>query len=107
MINRHGVLIDKQVVLENLTRIGSQIFKLLPYNEEGEDWVKPLETLCIEISGLQYLFPNDKDIFTLSCKLEGLRQQAGDIEFMLFRRMIFEMCSLVAVIKAKLAAEGE
>ena len=105
MINRYGVEINKDMVFENLTRIGSQIFKLLPYNEEGEDWIKPLETLCIEISGLQYLFPNNKDIFTLSCKLEGLRQEGKSIEFMLFRRMIFEMCSLVSVIKNKMMEE--
>lgn len=106
MINRHGVEVDTDIILENLSRIGSQIFKLLPYNEEGEDWIKPLETLCIEVSGLQYLFPNSKDIFTLSCKLEGLRQQAGEIDFMLFRRMIFEMCGLVTVIKTKLVEEA-
>lgn len=106
MINRYGIEVSREAILENLTRIGSQIFKLLPYNEEGEDWVKPLETLCIEIAGLQYLFPDNKDIFTLSCKLEGLRQSADDIDFMLFRRMIFEMCSLVGTIKTKLTEEG-
>lgn len=106
MINRYGIETNTNMILENLTRIGSQIFKLLPYNEEGEDWIKPLETLCIEINGLQYLFPNDKDIFTLSCKLEGLRQEGVKIDFMLFRRMIFEMCSLVGTIKNKLIKEG-
>lgn len=105
MIDRNGIDIDKNVVLDNLMRIGSQIFKLLPYNEEGEDWVKPLETLCIEVSGLRYLFPDNKDIFTLSCKLEGLRQESNEIDFMLFRRMIFEMCSLVGTIKTKLMEE--
>lgn len=106
MINRYGIEVDTDMVFENLSRIGAQVFKLLPYNEEGEDWVKPLETLCIEVSGLQYLFPNNKDIFTLSCKLEGLRQQAEEIDFMLFRRMIFEMCGLVSSIKAKLSEEA-
>lgn len=99
MLIRTGVEIDNQVICNNLYRIGNQIFKLLPTREEGKDWVKPLETLIVELSGMNSLFvENQKDLFTLICKLEGMRQDP-DIKFSLYRRTIFECCSLVDGLK--------
>ena len=93
MVTRYGANIDAQVVKSNLYRIRNQIFKLLPMREEEQNWLKPLETLSIELAGMSGLFPDQKDLFTLSCKLEGLRNT--HTEFELYRRTIFECCSLV------------
>lgn len=85
---------------DNLYRIGNQIFKLLPMREEGKDWKKPLETLIIEVLGMSNLFSDQKVLLTLSCKLEGLKD-SDEIDFFLYRRTIFECCSLVEELKKK------
>ena len=94
--------IDNDVILSNLTRILNQTYSLLPKYEEGQEWKKPLETLMLELLGLWGLFPDKEDLLSLVCKMEGLWLKAeteGDIEFMLYRRNIFELCSLIAKIK--------
>jgi hypothetical protein len=93
MLTVYNTYISNQEVSENLTRLCNGIFKLLPMKEEGVDWIKPLETITIEILGLKELLP-ELNLFTLACKLEGLRHME-DIEFPLYRRTIFECCSLV------------
>lgn len=97
MMTLYGADFDAQIVESNLHRIGNQIFKLLPMREEGQNWLKPLETLAIELAGMSNLFPDQKDMFTLSCKLEGLRVTHTD--FPLYRRTIFECCSLIDKLK--------
>ena len=93
-----GIEFNNEVICNNLYRIGNQIFKLLPTREEGKDWIKPLETLIVELTGMSSLFPDQKDLLTLVCKLEGMRQDP-DIKFSLYRRTIFECCSLVDGLK--------
>lgn len=95
----YGINIDKDVVASNLSRILGQVFSLLPKREEGEDWVKPLETLLTELSGMSSLIPDQEGLFQLVCKLEGLRLGGEDIEFPRFRRTIFEACSIVSKLK--------
>lgn len=98
----YDIEIDTITVEHSLTRIGNQIFKLLPMREEEQDWEKPLETLLVELSGMYSLFPNRDDLFTLLCKLEGLRHYKDKIDFMLYRRVIFECCSLIDKIKTQI-----
>lgn len=93
MITDYGTEFSDEVVYGNLKRIGGQIFKLLPAREEGLDWQKPLETLTIELLGMTKLFSDRRDLLTLVAKLEGLRE--ADPDFQLYRRTIFECCTLV------------
>ena len=102
MLCIYDVDIEPIVIKENLTRIGNQVFKLLPMREEEQDWEKPLQTLLVEISGLYSLFPTRDDLFMLLCKLEGLRHYKEEIDFMLYRRVIFECCSLIDKIKSQI-----
>lgn len=95
----YGNEVDTSVLVANLKRLTNQIFRLLPANEEGEDWVKPLETILIEIAGLSALYPANEKLFTLLTKLEGLHSKREEIDFPLFRRIIFECCSLVQDIE--------
>ena len=97
----YGQEVDSSTVICSINRLQGQVFKLLPAFEEREDWIKPLETIIIELSGMSSLFPNQEKIFKLVCKLEGLLAAGNDIEFMLFRRQIFEACSLLTEIKEK------
>lgn len=100
MITVYDIDVDCQAVKDNLYRIGNQIFKLLPMREEEKDWRKPLETLIIELLGMSNLFSDQRELLSLVCKLEGLKD-VDDIDFFLYRRTIFECCSLVNDIKEK------
>lgn len=91
--------VEPQTVEANLTRITNQIFRLLPCLEEDKDWIKPLETLIIELTGMASLIHDEPTLFSLVCKLEGLRLKGADMEFMLFRRTIFECCGIVNSLK--------
>ena len=91
--------VNNEVIAFNLRRLKNQIFHLLPSNEEGEDWLKPLDTIILEMAGLSNLFPDDVKIFELLSKLEGLKAQGKEIEFQWFRRIIFECCSLTQTVE--------
>ena len=93
------VEIDNAAIAFNFSRLKNQIFHLLPSNEEGEDWLKPLDTIILEVSGLANLFPDNVKILELLSKLEGLKVQGETIEFQWFRRIIFECCSLAQTIE--------
>ncbi len=95
----YNIDIDSNAIVSNLTRIGNQIFKLLPMREEGKDWVKPLETLILELSGMSNLFSDQKVYLSLLCKMEGLKICIDDADFMLYRRTVFECCSLVDEVR--------
>lgn len=92
-------VVEGITVEDNLSRLCGQIFKLLPMNEEGKDWIKPLETVTLELAGMAELIPQEKELFSLVCKMEGLKHEGKEIDFMLFRRTIFELCGMVNEIK--------
>ena len=94
-----SIEINNDIINTNLNRIQSQIFKLLPMREEGLDWQKPLETLAVELLGMQKLFPQVEDLVSLVCKLLGLLDKDKEEDFYLYRRTIFECCGLVNKIK--------
>lgn len=92
--------LNKITLGENLERIRGQIFRCLPVYEEGGEWRKPLETLIIELLGIHSFLPENKELLSLICKLEGLRVGTEEeIDFLLYRRTIFEACGLISKIK--------
>lgn len=98
MITIYEIEVDNNNIKENLNRIGNQIYKALCLREEDKEWRKLLETLSIELLGFHSLFPEQLQLFSLVCKLQGLLADE-DIDFMLYRRTVFECCSLVNKIK--------
>lgn len=102
MLVIYDVDIDNSAIQENLKRICNQIFKLLPMREEGQDYIKPTETLIVELLGMAHLLPEVKELFSLVCKLEGLKEGGEEIEFFLYRRTIFECCGIIDQIKRTL-----
>lgn len=64
--------------------------------ENQEDWEKQLDTVIIEIVGMNEIF-SSQFIQVLS-KLEGVRS-IENIDFELFRKTIFECLSLLSQIK--------
>ena len=94
--------VDVEVVRSTLDRMTSQTFKLLPLREEGGEWIKPLATLSLELLGLNALFPNDPSLFSAVCKMEGIKELGEDMDFMTYRRSIFEICGLLSKAKERL-----
>lgn len=60
--------------------------------EHEEDWNKQLETVIIEIAGLNEIFVGQRFLQLLS-KLEGLRTTENTFE--LYRKTVFECITLV------------
>lgn len=100
--NIYDNTVSTQTLVLTWDRLTNQIFRLLPTNEEGQDWIKPLETILIEIAGISSLYPNNLKCFSLLAKLQGIYQEKDNIDFLLFRRMIFECCSLAQEVKKEL-----
>lgn len=61
--------------------------------EHEEDWQKQLDTVVIEITGLNEILIFSPSLLTLLSKLEGLR--VVDIPFTLYRKTVFESISLL------------
>ena len=99
MISVYNIDIDNKAIDKNLVRLQSQIFKLLPMREENQEWGKPLETIILELLGMQGLFSNLEYLIALVCKLQGLIEMNDEADFMLYRRTIFECCGLIDKIR--------
>ena len=93
MITKYYGHVDKETVIKNLHRLIGQVYKLLPYREEGIDWMKPLATIQNELAGMNSLFADyeefNTNLFSLECKLEGLIAGNAKDDFELFRGDIF------------------
>lgn len=99
-------MFDKAAVQNRLNRICNNIYKLLPMREEEQNWVKPLETLIIEIAGYSDFISNFQESFlVLLAKMQGLIKLQDEIDFSLYRRTIFECCNLVNKIQKGLDCE--
>ena len=61
--------------------------------EHEEDWQKHLDTVVVEITGLNEIFVLTPILTQLLSKLEGIRDL--DIPFTLYRKTVFEAISLL------------
>ena len=102
---KYGLYFEKEAILNNIDRITNQIFKLLPNREEGGDWETPLQNLILEISGMEALWTDQTQLFSLLCKLEVLLTLTKEDDFLTFRKLIFESLSLLKKIKEELQNE--
>lgn len=81
-----------QDITASVQRLTNQFWKLIPMREHEEDWQKQLETVIIEVAGLNEIFDNSIFLQLLS-KLEGLR--VVETSFELYRKTVFECISLL------------
>ena len=106
MIIKYNTLIRDEAIQNNLKKLTNQIYKLLPNREENIDWEKPLETIIVELAGMDILLIDRHEIlFPLLCKLEGLFTLTKEDDFLLFRRTIFECLSLMNSLKESLCLD--
>ena len=92
METKYGMKVDKVDFELYLITLKNKIYKLLPLKEEHLDWSKYLNTVIVEVSGLNELFNNQPQLISLLAKLEGLYKLE---DFMLYRRTIFECLNIV------------
>lgn len=90
--------ISSNVLDQNVTRLVNQLWKIIPMRENNEDWARQLETVKIEIAGLNEIFVQDPRFLQLLSKLEGL-QIEKDIDFPVYRKTVFEAISLLQECK--------
>ena len=103
---KYGIIINDDSVQRNLKRLTNQIYKLLPEREEELDWRSPLNTIILELAGMDRLLVDQHDIlFPLLCKLEGLLILTQPEDFYMFRRAIFECLSLMSNLKKNLCQD--
>lgn len=111
-MNRHGIGLEKMepqildkynlnfsedVIKVNITRLTNQLWKLIPMRENEEDWEKQLETVLLEIVGLNEIFIKNPLFLQLLAKLEGLNNK--EISFSLYRKTVFESINLLQELK--------
>lgn len=65
--------------------------------ENDEDWRKQLDTVTLEVVGLNEIFLAYPQFLQLLSKLEGI-QHSEDVEFDLYRKTIFEAINLLQEI---------
>lgn len=99
MVFKDNFEVKTSDVVDNFNRITNQVFKLLPLREEHGDWKAPLETLTTEVKGMTALFDDQKDMFSLVCKMEGLKTLDKEEDFLIFRKTIFECLGLLAKVR--------
>ena len=66
--------------------------------EHEENWQKQLDTVIIEIAGLNEIFLYEPQFLQILSKLEGLKVVEG-LEFSLYRKTIFEIINLLQEFK--------
>lgn len=90
--------LPRETVNKNVMRLTNQIWKLIPMREHNEDWKKQLDTVILEIAGLNEIFIWSPQFLQSLSKLEGLKM-TEDIDFSLYRKTVFEVISLVQEFK--------
>ena len=96
LLNKYGIDIPEEDVNKNVRRLTNQLWKLIPMREHEEDWQKQLDTVILEIAGLNEIFMGSAFLQTLS-NLEALRIKETNFE--LYRKTVFECISLIQEIR--------
>lgn len=92
-MTKYGFEVPTSTLQVTVTRLTNQLWKLIPMRENEENWQKQLETLILEISGMNEVFAEVPNFISLLSKLEGLKIQETTFEF--YRKTVFESISLI------------
>jgi hypothetical protein len=69
-LTKYNFEFEVEVIMKNVRRLTNQLWKLIPMREHEEDWVKQLDTVILEIAGLNEIFITAPQFLQLLCKLE-------------------------------------
>lgn len=95
-MTKYGFEVDNKDLTRDISRLTNQLWKLIPMREHEENWLGQLNTVILELAGLAEVLYCDEKFIILLSKLEGLRKV--DIDFMLYRKTVFETMSLLKEI---------
>lgn len=93
LLDKYDVKFPEETISKNITRLTNQMWKLIPMRENEENWEKQLETVIVEIVGLNEIFVMCPTFLQLLSKLEGLRVK--EMNFELYRKTVFECINLI------------
>lgn len=93
MMSKYGIFIDDEVIASDINRLTNQLWKLIPMRENEENWILQLDSVIVEVVGLNEIFGNKNSFLILLSKLEGLK--ISDTEFKVYRKTVFEAISLL------------
>ncbi len=91
-LNKYNIEISMEDIAKNAQRLTNQLWKLIPMREHEEDWQKQLDTVLLEIVGLNEIFVGPLFLPLIS-KLEGLKIQETEFDF--YRKTVFECISIL------------
>lgn len=92
-MTKYNFAIDNKNIRADIDRLTNQLWKLIPMRENNENWETQLNTVILELAGLNEILNCNEQFLILLSKLEGIR--IYDIDFMLYRKTIFESISLL------------
>lgn len=92
LCDKYEIEFSQETIQKTIRRLTNQLWKLIPMRENDEDWYKQLQTVTLEIAGLNELFISPIFLQLLS-KLEGL--QIKEVNFELYRKTIFECINIL------------
>lgn len=92
LCDKYEIEFSQETIQKTVRRLTNQLWKLIPMRENDEDWYKQLQTVTLEIAGLNELFISPTFLQLLS-KLEGL--QIKEVNFELYRKNIFECINIL------------
>lgn len=98
MIDKYLIGFSEESISKNIIRLTNQIWKLIPMREHEEEWQKQLDTVILEIAGLNEIFILEPQFLQMLSKLEGLH--ARDCDFYTFRKTVFEVINLLQECKS-------
>lgn len=97
LLSKYGFTVDEKTLNCDINRLTNQLWKLIPMRENDEDWKKQLNSVLIEIAGLNEIFILIPQFIQILSKLEGLLLL--DTDFFMYRKTIFETISLLQELK--------
>lgn len=97
-MTKYGFNFSFEVIQKDVIRLINQIWKLIPMREHEENWQKQLDTVIIEIAGLNEIFIEMPQFLQILSKLEGLKIK-DDIDFQSYRKTVFEVINLLQEFK--------
>lgn len=98
-MTKYGVDISEKDFEKNINRLTNQLWKLIPMREHEEDWEGQLDTVLIEIVGLNEMLNLNEKFLILLSKLTGLK--SIEIDFIIYRKTVFEAISLLRELAKK------
>lgn len=93
MLSKYNIDFPKEEIEKNVRRLTNQLWKLIPMKEHEEDWKKQIDTVIIELIGLNEIF-NKFVLLQILTKLEGLKL-TDNVQFVIYRKTVFESISLL------------